>query len=95
MPGFGPAAELGAWRVPTGATYRLVRLEERDLCVEQKWTKQLTPRPASSDWTDAKHGKAGQLAEPVLSPAEGLRQGPPIDKSVRPWGRAAGVGRSG
>jgi len=45
----------------------------------------MTPRPTSSDWADPEHGKAGQLAA--------LRQGPPIDESVRPDGRASGVGQ--
>lgn len=53
--------------------------------VQQKDPKPLTPRPSLLDWTDAKHRKAGQLAP--------LRQGPPIDEDVRPWGRAAGVGQ--
>ena len=35
---------------------------------------------------------ADQLAEPVLSYVEGLRQGPPNTQSVRPDGRTAGVG---
>ncbi len=39
--------------------------------------------PALIGWANAGQGWAGQLAA--------LRQGPPIDKSVRPWGRAAGV----
>jgi len=47
------------------------------------------PCPASSDWTDAKHGKTAQLAEPVLSFVEGFRQGPPNTKSVRTLGPAA------
>jgi hypothetical protein len=34
----------------------------------------------------------GQLAEPVLSLGEGLRQGPPIFLSVHPWGRTVRVG---
>jgi hypothetical protein len=38
LPGFGPAAELVAWRVPKGATF---------VVVEQKWPKPVTPRPAS------------------------------------------------
>lgn len=42
--------------------------------------------PAASEWTDAMTGKAGQLAEPVLTHAEGLKQGPPIDTSLRPEG---------
>ena len=75
MPGFGPAAELVAWRVPKGATF----------VVEQKDPKPLTPRPVSSEWTDANPRRAGQLAA--------LKQGPPSDVSVRPGGRAAGVGQ--
>ena len=39
--------------------------------------------PASADWTDATTRRASQLAA--------LRQGPPIDTSVRPEGRVAGV----
>ncbi len=81
MPGFGPATELVAWRVPKGATF----------VVEQKDPKPLTPRPALIN-VDASHGRAAQLAEPVLSRAEGLRQGPPVHESVHPWGRMAGVG---
>ena len=38
---------------------------------------------------DQVRGKA--FTEPVLSHAEGLKQGPPSDVSVRPGGRAAGV----
>jgi hypothetical protein len=55
------------------------------LLLRQKDPKPLTPRPFLSDWTDAKARKAGQLAR--------LRQGPPLDEGVRPWGRAAGVGQ--
>jgi hypothetical protein len=43
LPGFGPAAELVAWRVPKGATF----------VVEQKWTKPLTPSPAALHVPDA------------------------------------------
>jgi hypothetical protein len=75
MPGFGPAAELVAWRVPKGATF----------VVEQKDPKPLTPRPVSSDETNAGHGRAGQLAV--------LKQGPPVDRSVRLWDRAACAGQ--
>ena len=35
---------------------------------------------------------ADQLAEPVLSLAEGLKQGPPVDESIHHEGRAEGVG---
>ncbi len=55
------------------------------LLFRQKWTKPLTPRPVSSEWTDANHKKAGQLAA--------LKQGPQSDVSVRPGERAAGVGQ--
>jgi len=45
-----------------------------------------TPHPASSNLADTKPRKADQLAELALSPVEGLRQGSPIDKGVRPRG---------
>ena len=77
MPVFGPAAELVAWRVPKSETF----------VVEKKDPKPLTPRPASSNETNAGHGRAGQLAV--------LKQGPPVDGSVRPWDRAAGAEQSG
>ena len=54
------------------------------LLVRQKDPKPLTPRPVTSEWTDANLRRAGQLAA--------LKQGPPSDESVRPEGRAAGVG---
>jgi len=57
---------------PEGRNYHLMRLEERNLCVEQKDQKPFTPFPVLSDWTDAKHKKTGQLAR--------LRQGQPIDE---------------
>ena len=55
------------------------------LFIRQKDPKPLTPRPVSSEGTDASHRRAGQLAA--------LKQGPPSDVSVRPGGRAAGVGQ--
>ena len=61
------------------------------LLVRQKDPKPLTPSPVTSEWADASHGRAGQLAVPVLSPAEGLKQGPPRDESVRPGVRVEGV----
>ena len=63
------------------------------LLVRQKDPKPLTPRPVLSEWTDANLRRVGQLAEPVLSLVEGLKQGPPSDLSVRQGGRAAGVGQ--
>ena len=53
------------------------------LLVRQKDPKPLTPRPVTSEWADASHGMAGQLAV--------LKQGPPRDKSVRPGVRVEGV----
>ena len=45
----------------------------------------VTPRQVTSEWTDANHRRAGQLAA--------LKQGPPSDAGVRPGRRAAGVGQ--
>ena len=53
------------------------------LLVRQKDPKPLTPRPVTSEWADASHGRAGQLAV--------LKQGPPRDESVRPGVRMEGV----
>ncbi|MCW5784595.1 MAG: hypothetical protein KIT39_14890 [Nitrospirales bacterium] len=39
--------------------------------------------------------KADQLAEPVLSFIEGLKQGPPPDESIPPLGQTVGVGQWG
>ena len=56
----------------------------------------MTPRPASFNEMNAKHGRAAsQLAEPVLSLIEGLKQGSPAHESVHPEGLAAGVGHWG
>jgi hypothetical protein len=51
----------------------------------QKDPKPLTPRPVSLDETDARLRRADQLTA--------FTQGPPFDKSIRPEGRAAGVGQ--
>jgi hypothetical protein len=69
---------------PEWLTYRLIRLEERNLCVEQKAPKPLTPRVAALERMDASLRRADQLAP--------LKQGPPADKSVPPLGQTAGVG---
>ena len=61
------------------------------LLVRQKDLKPLTPRPVTSEWADANHRRAGQLAESILRHVEGLKQGPPRDESVRPGDRTAGV----
>ena len=47
----------------------------------------MTPRPASFNEMNAKHGRASQLAA--------LKQGSPAHESVHPEGRAAGVGHWG
>lgn len=51
----------------------------------------MTPSLASSERADANLRRPAQLAEPVLSFVEWLGQGLPIDESVRPRARAAGV----
>jgi hypothetical protein len=43
LPSFFSETELVAWRIPKSATYRLIRLEERNLCVEQKHPKPFAP----------------------------------------------------
>nr|HQU29581.1 hypothetical protein [Nitrospirales bacterium] len=55
------------------------------LLFRQKDPKPVTPRPASSDGTDASYGRAGQLAW--------LKQGPQEGQSVRLVSRTAGVER--
>ncbi len=54
------------------------------LFFREKDPKPLTPRPASLNETDARFGRADQLAA--------LRQGPPVYEGVLTEGRAAGVG---
>jgi hypothetical protein len=61
------------------------------LLFRQKAPKPLTPRLVLLDRTDASLRRAGQLAEPVLSLVEGLKQGPPADESVPPLDQTAGV----
>jgi hypothetical protein len=55
------------------------------LLFRQKDPKPVAPRPASSDETNAGQERAGQLAL--------LKQGPPVDGSVRLWDRSAGAGQ--
>ena len=61
------------------------------LFFREKAPKPVTPRLATFEWADANLRKAGQLAEPVLSLGEGLKQGPPPHESVPPLGQTAGV----
>ena len=76
---------------PEGRNYHLMRLEERNLCVEQKPPKPVTNRLVLLDRTDASLRRADKLAEPDLSLVEGLIQGPPVEESIHPLGQTAGV----
>jgi len=80
LPGFGQAAEAPSTALRTG------------LLFPQKDPKPLTPHLASLKRMDASLRRADQLVESILSFAEGLKQGPPDDKSVPPLGQTAGVG---
>ena len=101
--GFRPGSRACCLVRPEGGDFRLVGPVGHNLCVEQKdpttvalfetHHATVTPRPASSDKSNAGHERAGQLAELVLSLLEGLKQGPPVDRSVRLWDRAAGAGQ--
>ncbi len=62
------------------------------LLFRQKGPKPLTPRLAQLERTDASLRRADQLAEPVLSRVEGLKQGPPADESVPPLARRQASG---
>jgi hypothetical protein len=70
----------------------MMRLEKGNLCVEQNAPKPLTPRRTSWEQRDASLRRADQLAEPVLSLVEGVKQGPPTKDSVPLLGQTAGVG---
>jgi hypothetical protein len=76
LPGFAPARELVAWRVPEGAT----------VVVEGKDPKPLTPRLASLERTDASLRRADQLAPLKQGPPadEGV---PPLGQTAGdgPW----------
>jgi hypothetical protein len=62
------------------------------LLFRQKAPKPLTHRLASFERTDAILRRADQFAEPGLSLAEGLKQGPPAVESVPSLGQTEGVG---
>jgi hypothetical protein len=49
----------------------LARLDKRNLCVEQKAPKPVTPRLASWEGMDASLKRADQLAEPSLVLSKG------------------------
>ena len=50
MPGFGPAAELAPWRVPKGATVRLVGPVGHNICVEAKGAKTIDAPSGYVTW---------------------------------------------
>ena len=76
------------------ASFFLVRLEERNLCVQARGTNNgralrdapftIFPRSVASDREDVSLWRADQLAA--------LGQGLPVDEGVRPRGQSAGVG---
>jgi len=84
LPGFAPAGELVVWRIPKGATFVVEAKGPNNGRALRDPPCTLTPRPLTSEWTDADYGRAAQLAA--------LGQGLPVVESVRPLGRAAGVG---
>ena len=84
LPSFATAGELVAWRVPKGATFVVEQKDPTTVALFETHHTLVTPHPASSDKTNAGHGRADQLAA--------LAQGPPVHESVHPRGRKAGVG---
>ena len=82
--GFRPGRRACCLAHPTGCYICCEGKRTQQRTRSPRRTMQLDAPPASSDWTDATKRKASQLAA--------LRQSPPIDKNVRPEGRAAGVG---
>jgi hypothetical protein len=62
------------------------------LFFREKDPKPSTPSLATPLGSDPNLWSADQLAEPVLSLAEGLKQGPRNNTSIRPKGQSAGVG---
>ncbi len=85
--GFRPGGRACCLARLEGRNYHLVRLEERNLCVEQKDPKPLTPRPASPDWADAGYGEGEPTRCAHTRPAGSLER--------PPGGPAAGTGRGG
>ena len=69
---------------PEGRNLHIVGPVGYLLCVEPKDQKPFTPCPASSDKGDARSREDGPTR---------FAQGPPVDLSVRLWGRPAGVGQ--
>jgi hypothetical protein len=63
------------------------------LFFREKDPKPLMPYSASLHGMDVSLRRADQLAEPVLSNAEGLKQGSPDYMSINPQGRSAGIGQ--
>ena len=73
-PGFVPRDELADQRVPNGATYCLIRLEERDLCVEQMDPKPFLPCRGPL-------GSLRGLPTPAAAQLASLKQCSPLTRS--------------
>ena len=59
LPGFGPAAELVAWRVPKGATFVVEQKDPITVALFETHHATMTSRPASSNrWTQVKGRRA-------------------------------------
>jgi hypothetical protein len=84
LPGFAPAGELVAWRVPKDAPFVVEQKDPITVALFETHYATVTPRLASLEGTDASLQRADQLAP--------LKQGPPADKSVLSLSQTAGVG---
>ncbi len=58
LPGFAPAAEVAPWRVPKGATFRLVGPVGHNICVEAKGPKTIDA-PSGLIGGDGRHLEEG------------------------------------
>ena len=99
--GFRPGSRACSLARPEGRTFRLVGPVGHNLCVEAKGLNNgLALRDASYTdapfaritWEGRQARRASQLAESILSLAEGLKQGSSDYESVYSEGRTAGVG---
>ncbi len=92
--GFRPGSRACCLARPEGRNYHLVRLEERNLCVEQNWPKPVTPRPASFGGDGRRLWKGGPTRYAQTRPA-GLYERPPLWPGGRRWTLGNGSGREG
>ena len=84
LPGFGPAAELVAWRVSKGTTIVVEAKGANNGRALRDALCTIDAPPGPFNEMAARHRRASQLAT--------LKQGSPDHESVHPEGRAAGVG---